>query len=77
MAPIQGRYGHTRCALSISWSQSPRRVQGPGDILSAEDLEAHYGNKGQEYLDRVGAALNIRVNELAEVLHRFWLNEVR
>ena len=50
---------------------------GQGDLLSAEDMEAHYNNKDQEYLDSVGAALNVGVNELADVLHRFWLNEVR
>ena len=40
-------------------------------------MELHYDNKDQEYLDSVGAALNIGVNKLADVLHRFWLNEVR
>ncbi len=49
---------------------------GQGDILSAEAMDAHYGDRDQEYLDSVGAALNVRVNELADVLHRFWLNEV-
>ena len=50
---------------------------GQGDLMSAEEMDAHYGNRDQEYLDSVGAALNIGVNELADVLHRFWLNEVR
>ena len=40
-------------------------------------MDAHYDTKDQEYLDSVRAALNIGVNELADVLHRFWLNEVR
>ena len=31
----------------------------------------------QRYVDSVGESLNLVVNELADVLHRFWLNEVR
>ncbi len=50
---------------------------GRGDILPAAAMDAHWSNKDQEYMDSVGAALNMAVNELADVLHRFWLNEVR
>lgn len=51
--------------------------RGDGDILSAVAMDASYSNKDQAYLDSVGESLNIGVNELADVLHRFWLNEVR
>ncbi len=47
-----------------------------GAILSAEAMDAGYSNKNQAYLDSVGESLNTGVNELADVLHRFWLNEV-
>ena len=33
--------------------------------------------KPQRYLDSIGESLNLVVNELADVLHRFWLNEVQ
>ena len=45
--------------------------QGIGDILSAAQMDAHYGNRDQQYLDSVGAVLNLVVNELADVLHKF------
>ncbi len=51
--------------------------RGDGDIMSAEAMDASYSNKDQAYLDNVGESLNVGVNELADVLHRFWLNEVR
>lgn len=31
----------------------------------------------QEYTDSVGHSINMGVNELADVLHRFYLNEVQ
>ena len=51
---------------------------GKGDILWAMRMEALYPDKNdsQEYKDSVGEALNLGVNELADVLHRFYLNEV-
>jgi hypothetical protein len=52
-------------------------AQGQGALLSAEEMDAHWSNKDQAYIDSVGEALNVVVNELADVLHRFWLNEVR
>ena len=40
-------------------------------------MEQHYGEKDTEtYLDSVGHSLNLGVNELADVLHRFYLNVV-
>ena len=32
--------------------------------------------RDQEFIDSTGGALNLAVNELADVLHRFFLNEV-
>ncbi len=50
--------------------------RGDGAILSAEAMIASHSNKNQAYLDSVRESLNTGVNELADVLHRFWLNEV-
>lgn len=33
--------------------------------------------RDQAFIDSTGGALNMVVNELADVLHRFFLNEVR
>ena len=50
---------------------------GQGRILTAEEMDALYSEKPQRYLDSIGESLNLVVNELADVLHRFWLNEVQ
>ena len=34
------------------------------------------GGRPQEFIDSIGESLNLAVNELADVLHRFFLNEV-
>lgn len=47
-----------------------------GAILSAEAMDASYSNKNQAYLDSVGESFNTGVNQLADVLHRYWSNEV-
>ena len=49
---------------------------GQGNILSASAMDQRYSNKDQVYLDSVGASLNKGVNELADVLHTFFLNIV-
>jgi hypothetical protein len=38
---------------------------------------ARFNDKDDAYLDSVGASLNLAVNELADVLHTFFLNVVR
>jgi len=45
---------------------------GEGNIKSAKWVEDHYNNDTQEYWDSVGAALNLGVNVLADVLHNFY-----
>lgn len=49
---------------------------GRGDILSAQEMDSLYSAKPQEYLESIGASLNLAVNELADVLHTFVLNVV-
>jgi hypothetical protein len=49
--------------------------EGQGDILSAEEMDDLYSQRTQEWRDSIGASLNLGVNELADVLHRFYLNE--
>lgn len=51
---------------------------GRGDILPAPTMDAKYRNeRDQAFLDSAGAALNVGVNELADVLHTFFLNVVQ
>ena len=49
---------------------------GQGDILTAEEMDDLYSERPQRYVDSIGESLNLVVHELADVLHRFWLNEV-
>ncbi len=51
--------------------------RGDGAILPATTMDAKYKNdRDQAFPDSIGNALNLTVNELADVLHRFFLNEV-
>ncbi len=52
---------------------------GKGKILWATRMDALYPekNNSQEYFDSVGHSLNLGVNELADVLHTFYLNVVQ
>jgi hypothetical protein len=52
---------------------------GKGKILWATRMDELYPqkNNNQEYKDSVGFSLNKGVNELADVLHTFYLNEVK
>ncbi len=52
--------------------------RGDGDIIPATDMDALYpGNpKPPALFTSTGAALNLAVNELADVLHTFFLNVV-
>jgi hypothetical protein len=51
---------------------------GKGKILWATKMDALYPEKNtnQQYKDSVGHSLNMGVNELADVLHTFYLNVV-
>ncbi len=51
---------------------------GQGMILSALEMDARYAsrNSDQAYKDSVGHSLNLAVNEMADVLHTFFLNVV-
>ena len=40
-------------------------------------MDALFSKKPQEFMDSVAASLNVRVNELADVLHTFCLNVVQ
>jgi hypothetical protein len=50
--------------------------EGQGDVLPAAEMHALFPDKEREWLDSVGASLNLASNEIAGVLHRFYLNEV-
>ncbi|UCG85759.1 MAG: zinc dependent phospholipase C family protein [Gemmatimonadota bacterium] len=50
--------------------------EGQGDILAAEQMNPLFADKTQPWLDSLGASLNFAANEIAGVLHRFYLNEV-
>ena len=49
---------------------------GQGRILPAPKMDVLFAKKPQEFIDSVGAALNLGVNELADVLHTFFVNVV-
>jgi hypothetical protein len=51
--------------------------RGKGKILPATEMLARFNDKDDVYLDSVGTSLNLAVNELADVLHTFFLNVVR
>jgi Zinc dependent phospholipase C len=48
-------------------------ARGEGAILPAVQMDRRFTNKDQAYLDSIGHALNLGVNELADVLHTFYL----
>lgn len=49
---------------------------GQGPVLSAATMDSLFPTKPQLFLNSVGASLNLGVNELADVLHTFFLNVV-
>ena len=49
---------------------------GRGQILTAEEMDDLYSARPQRYTDSIGHSLNLAVNELADVLHTFFLNVV-
>lgn len=51
-------------------------ARGRGNILSAAQMDSLWSTKPQSYLDSIGHSLNLGVNELADVLHTFFLNVV-
>lgn len=57
---------------------SKATAKGQGKILSAAEMDSLYTEKSgnQKYLDSVGHSLNRGVNELADVLHTFYLHMV-
>lgn len=56
---------------------SKATAEGSGNILSAADvIDKFDNNRDDEFVDSVGASLNLGVNTLADVLHTFFLNVV-
>jgi hypothetical protein len=49
---------------------------GKGEILPAATRDQLYPSRPQEFIDSTGHSLNLAVNELADVLHTFFLNVV-
>lgn len=54
-------------------------AKGKGDIKPPARMDWLFENNrgSKEHLDSIGASLNLGVNELADVLHRFYLSEVK
>ena len=51
--------------------------EGSNTILTAQAMDAGYDHgRPQEWIDSVGESLKLCVNELADVLHRFFVIEV-
>ena len=48
--------------------------KGGGSILPAPKMDSVFVSKPPEFMTSVGASLNVAVNELADVLHTFFLN---
>ena len=65
-----------RSAYTVVKRISLATARGKGDILSAAEMDSRWPTKGQAYLDSIGHSLNLGVNELADVLHTFFLNVV-
>ena len=49
-------------------------AKGKGTILSAAQMDSLWATKPQPYLDCIGHSLNLGVNELADVLHTYFVN---
>ena len=49
---------------------------GKGDILPAAKMDSLWSTKPDEFINSTGESLNLAVNELADVLHTFYLNVV-
>ena len=51
-------------------------VRGDGALIPASEMDALYSTKPAEWRASLEAALNLAVTEMADVLHRFYLNVV-
>lgn len=62
---------------AVKWT-SKATAGGRGHILWATRMDALYAEKDTStaYVRSIGHSLNYGVNQLADVLHTFWLNEV-
>jgi hypothetical protein len=72
---VEGDGFRRRTAYTAVKRISKVTARGQGEILSARRMDPMYDDKkdNQEYLDSVGHSLNYGINELADVLHTFWL----
>jgi hypothetical protein len=61
---------------SLSFLRNFAPFAGQGRILPAPTMDSLYATKPPSFMDSVGAALTLGVNELADVLHTFFLNVV-
>ncbi len=55
---------------------SKTTAKGKGKILPATQMDQLCCTASAEFLDSIGHSLNLGVNELADVLHTFYLNVV-
>ena len=59
-----------------SESEIPESLKAVERGVSAAEMDARYSTQGAAYTDSIGHSLNLGVNELADVLHTFFLNVV-
>jgi hypothetical protein len=62
-----------RTAFTATRRVSRTVFLGQGDILPARKMDSLFSSKPEEF---IGTSLNVGVNELADVLHTFFLNVV-
>jgi hypothetical protein len=65
-----------RSAYTAAKRISLATARGRGAILSAAQMDSLWSTKPQSYIDSIGHSLNLGVNEIADVLHTFFLNVV-
>jgi hypothetical protein len=65
-----------RTAYTATRRVSRASFLGQGDILPAQTMDGLFATRPPQFMTSVGASLNVGVNELADVLHTFFLNVV-
>jgi hypothetical protein len=66
-----------RTAFNATKRVAKVAFSGKGSILPARKMDMLFSTKPPEFMTSVGASLNLGVNELADVLHTFFLNVVQ
>ena len=66
-----------RTPFSLTKQISKVVFKGGGTILPAPKMDSLFTSKPPEFMASVGASLNVAVDDLADVLHTFFLNVCR